>query len=286
MLAIPVAIVLVGAWTYRWVQEDAFINFRIIGNLLAGHGPVYNIGERVEVYSDPLWLYLQAGLHEVLPFISLEWMSVVLGLGSTAGGVILAGRAIQRLGGSQGEGLVFPDGLLMFSVVAGVWEFATSGLEMGLVFLWIGLSFWLLVRVECHRESVDLASIRHWTGHPDPARTHPDDRRVPGRPIACRDRTWLAWKRITEETGSEGAGSRPPALPSPMSCSAWRTSGSSCPIRRWPKVLARPGGHRGSPTSGTSSPPTRYGYRSSSALTLVTPALMRWWAHAIDLPWR
>jgi arabinofuranosyltransferase len=154
VLAVPLVIALIGAWNYRWVQEDAFINFRVITNLLAGHGPVYNVGERVEVYSDPLWLFLQAGLHEVLPFISLEWLSVILGLCFTAGGVILGGRAIQRLGGSRGEGLVLPIGLLIFSVVAGVWEFSTSGLEMGMVFWWIGLSFWLLVRTEHRRDSV------------------------------------------------------------------------------------------------------------------------------------
>ena len=33
-MVVPVVIVLVGAWVYRWVDEDAFINFRIIDNLL------------------------------------------------------------------------------------------------------------------------------------------------------------------------------------------------------------------------------------------------------------
>jgi arabinofuranosyltransferase len=153
VLAVPLVIVLAGAWSYRWVQEDAFINFRVIANLLAGHGPVFNIGERVEAYSDPLWLFTLAALHEVLPFISIEWLSVFLGLGFTAAGVVLGGRAVQRLGASRGDGLVLPIGLLIFSVVAGVWEFSTGGLEMGMVFAWIGLSFWLLVRTERDRTS-------------------------------------------------------------------------------------------------------------------------------------
>src|SRR5665213_2865630 len=68
VILVPLGVVLVGAWSYRWVQEDAFINFRIIGNLLAGHGPVFNVGERVEAYSDPLWLALVSVVHEVLPF--------------------------------------------------------------------------------------------------------------------------------------------------------------------------------------------------------------------------
>ena len=159
VVAIPTVIVLVGAWSYRWVQEDAFINFRIIDNLLAGHGPVYNVGERVEVYSDPLWLFLVAGFHEVFPFMSLEWLAVFLGLGTTGTGVVLSGRAIQRLGEQRGDGLVVPVGLLVFAVVAGVWEFSTSGLEMGLVFCWIGLSFWLIVRMEKIGRSATLAAF-------------------------------------------------------------------------------------------------------------------------------
>ncbi len=49
--------------------------------------------------------------------------------------------------------MVVPLGLFVFAAVAGVWEFSTSGLEMGMVFGWIGLSFWLLVRTEHRRDS-------------------------------------------------------------------------------------------------------------------------------------
>ena len=159
VVCVPLVIVLAGAWSYRWVQEDAFINFRVIGNLLAGHGPVFNVGERVEVYSDPLWVFLLAVMHEVLPFLSLEWLSVLLGLGGTASGVVVGGRAMQRLGSRDHDGVIVPIGLLLFSVVAGVWEFATSGLEMGMVFGWIGLSFWLLVRIEQRRRSAVMSAF-------------------------------------------------------------------------------------------------------------------------------
>jgi arabinofuranosyltransferase len=150
-VVVPVVVVLVGAWLYRWVDEDAFINFRIIDNLLAGHGLVFNVGERVEVSSDPLWLFTLTALHEIVPFVSLEWLSVVVGLVCTGGGFLVGGRAVQRLAGARTGATVFPLGLLMASVVAGVWEFATSGLEMSMVFLWLGTSFLLLVRVEERR---------------------------------------------------------------------------------------------------------------------------------------
>ena len=153
VLLVPVVMVLVGAWVYRWVDEDAFINFRIIDNLAAGHGLVFNVGERVEVDSDPLWLFMLAGLHEALPFVALEWLSVLLGMACTGAGFVAGGEAVRRLGRSRREGAVFPLGLLMAAAVAGVWEFATSGLEMSMVFLWLGGSFLLLVRVEARAGS-------------------------------------------------------------------------------------------------------------------------------------
>jgi len=145
-ILVPLVIVLVGAWQYRWVDEDAFINFRIIDNLLAGHGLVFNVGERVEVDSDPLWLFTLLVLHEVLPFLDLEWLSVGLGLCCTAAGFLAGGRAVQHLMAERDESAtVLPVGLLIVSVVAGVWEFSTSGLEMSMVLLWIGTSYLLLV---------------------------------------------------------------------------------------------------------------------------------------------
>ena len=157
-LAVPLFIVVVGAWQYRWVDEDAFIDFRIVSNILAGHGPVYNVGERVETYSDPLWVASLVFLRGALPFVGIEWWSVILGLTSTGGGVLLGGRGVQRLWSRSAEGVILPIGLLIFSVVAGVWEFATSGLEMGMVFLWLGLCFWLLVRLSEERRRPEAAA--------------------------------------------------------------------------------------------------------------------------------
>ncbi len=101
ILAVPALVILIASWIYRWVQDDAFINFRIIGNLLAGHGPVFNIGERVEAYSDPLWLFLLALVHEIVPSVTLEWTSALLGIAFAVAGVLLGGRAVQRLAASR-----------------------------------------------------------------------------------------------------------------------------------------------------------------------------------------
>jgi arabinofuranosyltransferase len=43
-----------------WLTDDAFISFRYAQNLVAGNGLVYNVGERVEGYTNFLWTMLAA----------------------------------------------------------------------------------------------------------------------------------------------------------------------------------------------------------------------------------
>ena len=64
VLAAPVAVVAVAsllliAFASRFsdfVTDDAFITFRYAHNLLTGHGMVFNPGERVEGYTNFLWV--------------------------------------------------------------------------------------------------------------------------------------------------------------------------------------------------------------------------------------
>jgi len=46
------------ALVWGYTVDDAFIVFRYARNLVEGHGAVFNVGERVEGYSSPLWLSL------------------------------------------------------------------------------------------------------------------------------------------------------------------------------------------------------------------------------------
>ena len=59
-----------------WVTEDAYITFRVIDNLNAGYGLVWNLGERVQVFTHPLWLFLLSPVVAVLhdPF----WASLLV----------------------------------------------------------------------------------------------------------------------------------------------------------------------------------------------------------------
>ena len=55
------ALVGIGVAAQRaWLCDDAFISLRYAGNLARGDGLVYNVGERVEGFTNLLWTLLLA----------------------------------------------------------------------------------------------------------------------------------------------------------------------------------------------------------------------------------
>ena len=100
-----IVMVLVGftllAWSRRWMSDDGLIVLRTVRNLLAGHGLVFNVGERVEANTSTMWTLLLA-LSGLVPGVALEWASVVLGLVFAVGGLALGLEAARRLHSSSG----------------------------------------------------------------------------------------------------------------------------------------------------------------------------------------
>ncbi len=110
-----------------WVCDDAFITFRHVANCQAGHGPVFNIGERVQGFTHPLWfLVLLAGaaVFDVYAF------AVCAGVILTAATVLLLARQFRRRphGGMALAAVV----LALLSSRTFV-EYQTSGLETALL---------------------------------------------------------------------------------------------------------------------------------------------------------
>ena len=150
-VALPALALAIFGWQRRWVADDAFINFRIVDNLIAGHGPVFNEGERVEAYTSTLWLVMVAIADALNPFAQIEWTSVLLGLGLSVIGIAAAGAGAVVLARSDASGRgrpVVPIGMVVFVALPPAWDFATSGLETGLSFAWIGCCFLALARLD------------------------------------------------------------------------------------------------------------------------------------------
>ncbi|MEI8050459.1 MAG: hypothetical protein WCI12_03405 [Actinomycetes bacterium] len=146
LITVPVVVLVIMGWTHRWMSDDAYIDLRIVRNVIEGHGPVFNVGERVEAFTNPLWVAILAIIGGTLRFLPLAWWAVLIGLSLTAFGMVLGGIAAVRLGRRHSISVIAPVGVAVIAVTDSMWTFSTSGLETGLSFGWIAMSWWLLVR--------------------------------------------------------------------------------------------------------------------------------------------
>ncbi len=142
----PTAIFAAGIWVHRWTAEDGFINLRIVKNLIGGRGFVYNVGQRVEAGTSPLWLFILTLWAPVRHFLSLEVFAMLVGAALAIAGFVFGQLAAEALCASDDRRRLLPLGALVVAVLPPFWDFSTSGMEMGLGFGWLGISFWLLVR--------------------------------------------------------------------------------------------------------------------------------------------
>ncbi|QKX15657.1 hypothetical protein [Microbulbifer sp. YPW1] len=63
-LAVAICLLLLFSLAFfntAWVAEDAYITFRVVDNALNGYGLTWNPGERVQVYTHPLWFAMLFG---------------------------------------------------------------------------------------------------------------------------------------------------------------------------------------------------------------------------------
>jgi hypothetical protein len=118
----------------EWVKDDAYISFRYAHNLVSGHGLVFNTGERLEGFTNFLWVFILA------PFEALGWdlfqVCEVLGtvLGITC--LVLTARMTEWIGGGgQNRALSFLWSAVWLSTSSSFVLWAKAGLEQPLVSL-------------------------------------------------------------------------------------------------------------------------------------------------------
>lgn len=148
----PTAAIVALGYERRWVTDDGFIYFRIVQNVLAGHGPVFNAGERVEAGTGPLWVGLLAlwgalGGRLEVGAVGTGLLFSGLGLIAAQAGARALWAALGAAGAAPVGGVRLPLGALALAALPPIWDFATSGLETGLVFGWLGGTFWATARL-------------------------------------------------------------------------------------------------------------------------------------------
>ena len=58
LAAVAVAVFTFVLWRTAWLSDDAYITFRTVDNFVNGFGLTWNITERVQTYTHPLWMFL------------------------------------------------------------------------------------------------------------------------------------------------------------------------------------------------------------------------------------
>ncbi|TPV93672.1 MAG: hypothetical protein B7733_19300 [Myxococcales bacterium FL481] len=128
--------------------DDAFISFRYAQNLVAGHGLVFNVGERVEGYTNFLWTVIIALVHG-LTGISLPRVAVAGALVCYVGTVLTTYAISQALcarGSTSPSRLALPVAAVGVALQMTMTAHATTGLETALAPLLVLLGAWCLVR--------------------------------------------------------------------------------------------------------------------------------------------
>ena len=147
----------IGAWQRRWIADDGLIVLRTVRNLLAGNGPVFNAGERVEANTSTLWTYLLWFFSWIPGAEHTEYVVLWVALVLSVAAVPLAMYGTARLYGPMvtrtGLGLLLPLGAVVYIAVPPARDFATSGLENGLVIFWVAALWCQLVAWSRRRDA-------------------------------------------------------------------------------------------------------------------------------------
>lgn len=117
-----------------WVSDDAYITFRTIENFVHGYGLTWNVDERVQTYTHPLWLFVLTIFY--LPFRQIYPVVMFVSLVCSLGAVAWMTFRLLRPGAAM-------VGILILTLSDAFVDYSTSGLENPLSFLLLVIFFYI-----------------------------------------------------------------------------------------------------------------------------------------------
>lgn len=118
-----------------WLSDDGFVTFRAADNLVHGFGFTYNVSERVQAFTNPLWALVLA-----VPYVltnNIYFAAMATSLLASGIAVALLGRRLAA------GGVLAAAGTLIICLSKAFVDYSTSGLENPLTFLLLALFFWI-----------------------------------------------------------------------------------------------------------------------------------------------
>ena len=114
-----------------WLSDDSLITSRVILNFFSGHGLVFNIGEKVQAYTHPLWLLLGSICSLITGNTNTGLL--LLSISCCTLTIISAGRLLEK----QVSFCLFCS---LWMLTPAVLDYSSSGLENPLGYLLITMS--------------------------------------------------------------------------------------------------------------------------------------------------
>ena len=192
--------------------DDAFVSFRYARNLLEGHGLVFNVGERVEGYTNFLWtLELAAlwGIFGLRPEHAAPWLSAACTAATVAATLWWAARLPELKQRKLTAWMAL--GLLCSSATFAVWT-SGGGLETRQFTLFVVLSVVCLSLYRRSRRGLTAASLSLAAA----ALTRPE-----GLLIAACCFAWFIAQRMADGGGGGGGGGTRGRAWTCPACCAW-----------------------------------------------------------------
>jgi arabinofuranosyltransferase len=122
-----------------WLSDDAYITFRTVDNFIHGDGLRWNIAERVQSYTHPLWMFVVSGVYL---FTREIYFSVI------ALSIVLSGAAVWMVTRISRDILSSVFALLALILSKAFIDYSTSGLENPLSYFLVALFLWFFLRYE------------------------------------------------------------------------------------------------------------------------------------------
>lgn len=135
-----------------WLCDDAYITYRSIDNAMHGYGLRFNVEERVQSYTHPLWMMLHLPVRLLISDMYVSGMVVSLGVSL----VTMAFAGLKLAPGKNQLAFIFLAAVMSRSFM----DYSTSGLENPLTHLLLGIFAWIwLDRPEGRRRLLGLALV-------------------------------------------------------------------------------------------------------------------------------
>lgn len=122
-----------------WLSDDAYITFRTADNFVSGYGLTWNVGERVQAYTHPLWLLLFSLFYSLTRETYFTGIYFSLVVSMLAVGIFAFGIARSRLAAAIG--------ILILAMSNAFVDYSTSGLENPLTHLLLAVFLILFLRL-------------------------------------------------------------------------------------------------------------------------------------------